>query len=443
MLACSSTEPPSVESVVISPSNQSVASGSTLQLTAKGLTESGKEVSGRAVTWSATGAATISPTGLVTASSVLGATVQSASVTASIDGKVGSTVISVQPVAVASISLTASSPRVAKGDTLRITASVKGAGNESLTDRVIQWSVDDTTLASVSGSGVVTAKKSFGTFAVRATSGSVVGTLTMNAVCFVQQVISSDITYLGRLDNTDCPSTTAGLFYDSYRVGLSSARFITYNISNLSGAARLLTSFRQDTTFADWFWDYSAGGSGQSWFLFGSGSWRTSLRTQVVGASLDYQLRVTASTSQSTGCSATGTAIGNGLTVSRSLNECYGSSFYKHYYTTLLEAGQTITISLSSASIDTYLCIGRSDASTYSDCNDDISSTDSNSRITFTAPERNYYEIYTSSYNINATGPYTFSITSNPVYLTADVLLPTSALKLPSARKAPPVRMPK
>lgn len=432
MVACSSTEPPAVASVVVSPSNQSIASGATLQLTAKGFTESGKEISGRAVTWSATGTATVSPTGLVTAGSVLGASLQSATVTATIDGLSGSTTLSVQPVPIASISLQASASKIAKGDTLRISAVVKGANNEVLTDRSIQWSVDDTTIATITGSGVLQARKSFGQVTVRASAGTIAGTLRVSATCYYQPILSADVVYSGTLDGTDCPSAISGLFYDAYRLGLSSSRFATLKISNLTGAVNVLASSSQDSvlTGVAWSWDYPTGGSGSGLFLFGAGTWYPRVRTQVAGGPpLTYQLQVTTTASSpATGCNYTLLGIGTGLSVTRTLNECLNSSHYEHYYRTYLASGQTVTVTMSSATVDAFLCIVPTSATEWTNCNDDISTTDLNSRLVYTAPSSGVYDILATSSNTNETGTYQFGMTSSPVYVMSDVRIegPTS-----------------
>jgi hypothetical protein len=318
----------------------------------------------------------------------------------------------VQPVPVAAVIVSAARQLVPKGDTVRFTAEVRGIRNQVLTQREVQWSVQDTTLASVTGAGVVSSKRSAGQIIVFARSGNVIGSGSASASCFQQPVAAFDIVFVGRLDSTDCPSSIEGLFFDSYRLAVPSARFVVFDVNSLTGAARLITSFRGDSTLAQWWWDYPSGGSGQSWFLYGTGTWYAALRTQVVGVPLTYQMRVWSSNAFSSGCNWVGTAIGMGVTITRTLNECARASYFNHYYQTYLLAGQTMTVSMSSSAVDTYLCLKPSTSALWTDCNDDLSTTDSNSRLVVTATSSGYYDIVATSYNTNETGLYQFAVAS-------------------------------
>jgi hypothetical protein len=259
---------------------------------------------------------------------------------------------------------------------------------------------------------VVSAKRSAGQINVFARSGNVIGSGSISAGCYQQPVAAFDITFVGRLDSSDCPSSIEGLFFDSYRLTVPSTRFVIFDISSLTGAARLATSFKSDSGLSQWTWDYPSGGSGQSWFLYGAGTWYAALRTQVVGAPLTYQMRVASSSTIASGCTFVGTAIGSGMTITRTLNECSRSSFFNHYYQTYLYAGQTMTVSMSSSVLDTYLCVKPSSSASWTNCNDDLSSTDSNSRLVITATNSGYYDIITTSFNTNETGLYQFAVSS-------------------------------
>lgn len=401
-----------VRAVTITPDVRTLNSGQTVQYTATPRDSVGNALTGRTVTWSASGAASTSAAGLVTPSDVLGATALPAVITASIDGVSSSINATVQPVPVAAVVVYAARQLVPKGDTVRFTAEMRGIRNQVLTQREVQWSVQDTSLASITGAGVVSAKRSAGQINVVARSENVIGSGSASAACYQQPVAAFDITFLGRLDSTDCPSSVEGLFFDSYRLAVPSSRFVIFDISSLTGAARLGTAFKADSSLSQWTWDYPSGGSGQSWFLYGTGTSYAALRTQVVGAPLTYQMRVLSSSTYNSGCNNVGTAIGSGLTITRTLNECAQSSYFNHYYRTYLFAGQTMTVSMSSNSVDTYLCVKLSTSTSFTNCNDDLSLTDSNSRLVVTATNSGYYDIVTTSYDTNETGLYQLAITS-------------------------------
>ncbi len=125
-VACSGadsvTEPPKVTSVAVSPSATTLASGGTLQLVARVSASDGKEITGRSATWSVIGtAATISPSGLLSAGSVLSATSQSVTVTASVEGVSGTATISIEPVPVATVIVSAPQATLPSGTTSQLT----------------------------------------------------------------------------------------------------------------------------------------------------------------------------------------------------------------------------------------------------------------------------------------------------------------------------------
>jgi uncharacterized protein YjdB len=76
------------------------------------------------------------------------------------------------------VTVTPANPSVAEGGTVTLTATTKDANGNVLTGRVITWSANPTDVATVSQSGVVTAKKK-GTATVTATSEGKNGGVTV------------------------------------------------------------------------------------------------------------------------------------------------------------------------------------------------------------------------------------------------------------------------
>jgi uncharacterized protein YjdB len=149
-----------VATVTVSPASPSVQRGSTVQLTATVRDAGGNVLSDRAVSWSSSNnaAATVSGTGLVT-----GVAAGSATVTATSEGKSGSSTVAVTdppppppPPAVASVTVAPTSATVERGSTVQLTATVRDASGNVLTGRAVSWTSSNTSAATVSGSGLVT-----------------------------------------------------------------------------------------------------------------------------------------------------------------------------------------------------------------------------------------------------------------------------------------------
>src|SRR5206468_2252420 len=165
-----------VASVTVSPSPASVVAGQTVQLTATPKDANGNPLAGRVITWSTdnASAATVDNSGLVTA-----AAIGSATITATSEGKSGTSVVTVTNVPVATVTVSPSPASVVAGQTVQLTATPKDANGNPLAGRVVTWSSGNTTIATVSARGRVT--------------GRVAGTATITATCEGQSG-TSDVT---------------------------------------------------------------------------------------------------------------------------------------------------------------------------------------------------------------------------------------------------------
>ena len=164
-----------VGSVSILPQGPSIVARSTTQLNATVLDVSGTVVTDRVVTWgsSTPAVATVSPTGLVS-----GVTPGTTVITATSEGKSGTTLVTVTPVPVGSVVLSPSTPGIRVTATLTLTPTVKDTGGVIVTDRVITWVSNNTAVATVTSAGVVTGVAP-GSATVTATSESKSGTSTV------------------------------------------------------------------------------------------------------------------------------------------------------------------------------------------------------------------------------------------------------------------------
>ncbi len=160
-----------VGSVTIQPQGPSVVVGSSVQLGAIVRDANGSIVTDRAVTWSSSNAAvaTVSSSGVA-----MGAAVGSASITATSEGKSGTTIVTVVPVAVGSVTVSPATASTHVGSTTTLVATVKDQNGTVVTNRVVTWTSSNTAVATVAG-GVVTGVK-LGTATITATSEGKSGT---------------------------------------------------------------------------------------------------------------------------------------------------------------------------------------------------------------------------------------------------------------------------
>ncbi len=153
-----------VLSIDVTPASQTLSVGATVQLSAVPKDASGNALSGRAVTWatSSVQTASVSATGLVT-----GVAPGSASVTATSEGKSGSSAITVIVPPVATVEVSPPTATVQTGATLQLSAVMKDASGNVLTGRTVTWSTSSSQTATINASGLV--------------SGVVAGSVTITA----------------------------------------------------------------------------------------------------------------------------------------------------------------------------------------------------------------------------------------------------------------------
>src|SRR5207247_754712 len=114
--------------------------------------------------------ATVNGSGLVT-----GVTAGSVTITATSEGQSGTASITVAGAPVASVTVTPPSASVPAGQTVQLTATLKDANGNVLTGRSVTWASNNTTVATVNSSGLVTTKVA-GSATITATSEGQSGT---------------------------------------------------------------------------------------------------------------------------------------------------------------------------------------------------------------------------------------------------------------------------
>lgn len=167
--------PTAVASVVVVPSHANVTVGGSMQLRAQTLDAGGVNLPGRSVMWASSdeNVATVDDAGLVTAR-LPGA----ATITATSEGKTGSTGVTVNPVPVSSVLVSPASDTIVVGDSAQLTATPRDASANALTGRAVTWQSSAPGVATVSSTGMVHAVAE-GSATITATSETVSGTATV------------------------------------------------------------------------------------------------------------------------------------------------------------------------------------------------------------------------------------------------------------------------
>jgi uncharacterized protein YjdB len=152
--------------VRLTPATSELGLGSTLQLRLTALDADDNEVTGRSTVWASadTLVATVSESGLVTARRIGVVQLQ-----AVVDGKSAFSVINVVAARVARVVVTPTSPSVAAGGSLQLTARTTDAAGVELSDRLRFWESSNNAVALVTSTGLVTGRTA-GTATITATS---------------------------------------------------------------------------------------------------------------------------------------------------------------------------------------------------------------------------------------------------------------------------------
>src|SRR5918999_279279 len=148
------TGPVVVASVRVTPNQQSLFVGQSVELDAEPLASDGRPLADRAVQWTSSdeALATVSGTGFVEAKGEGPVTI-----TATSEGKKGYAQITVSRIPIASVTANVTQLSLELGDTYALVASPKDAAGNPLTDRVCSWVSTDVMAAPLTPTGLQTA----------------------------------------------------------------------------------------------------------------------------------------------------------------------------------------------------------------------------------------------------------------------------------------------
>jgi len=254
--ACSSSNPSvSLTSIGITPSDPSIAQGSTVQLTATGTysDNSTQDVTSTA-SWTSSdpSKATVSSTGLVT-----GVAPGTVTVTASVGSVTGTVSVAVTAATLASIAVTPPNPSVAKGTTQQFTATgtYSDSTTQDITDQVT-WSSSDVSTATVSdaaGSKGLATTKAVGTTTISAALSGKTGSTGLMVTQATLASIAVTPTNPSLPANLTVSFTATGTFTDgstqdlTTQVTWSSSNAAVASVSNATGSQGTVSTHTDGT----------------------------------------------------------------------------------------------------------------------------------------------------------------------------------------------------
>ncbi len=227
---------PALVSISVTPSNPSIAFGTTVQLTATGTySDNSMQNITAQVTWSSlsTNVATVSNSpgtqGLAT-----GVTAGTATMQAALSGITGSTTLTVTNATLQSIAVSPPNPTLplATSQQFIATGSYSDGSIQIITNSVL-WSSSSNSVMSITASGLATAKN-IGTATITATSGSISGNTTATVNASNLSSISITSAYSTIAANTSTQLTATGVFTNGGTINLTGK--VTWSSSKTSVA---------------------------------------------------------------------------------------------------------------------------------------------------------------------------------------------------------------
>src|SRR5215208_4226234 len=169
---------PEVASLTVTPGELTLAVGESHQLTGTARDQAGNPLAGRSISW-----ATSVPTIATVSTTGMGAGVSegSATITATLEGKSGSATVSVgiPSTPIASITVSPAELTLLVGESQQLTAVASDEAGNPLNGRSITWTTTMPTVATVSGTGMVTGAGA-GSTTITATSEGKSGSATIS-----------------------------------------------------------------------------------------------------------------------------------------------------------------------------------------------------------------------------------------------------------------------
>jgi uncharacterized protein YjdB len=165
-----------VASVAVTPSAAATNVGNTQQFSAVARNADGDAISGKTFTWSSSNAsvATVNGTGLTSAQAP-----GTATISATVEGESGSATLTVQQREVETVSISPASATAEVGETRQFAATARDADGNVISGRTVTWASSNSSVATISSSGLATAEGA-GSTAITATVDGTSGTASLS-----------------------------------------------------------------------------------------------------------------------------------------------------------------------------------------------------------------------------------------------------------------------
>ena len=141
-------------------------------------------------------------------------------------------------------------------------------------------------------------------------------------------------------------------------------------------------------------------------YLLGPGSFEP-------GVTGDYQISSTTASTDVANCETVFVVRNITTTQNLAATDCNAGSdatpIYSDVFFIFLNAGASVTIDMTSPTLDSFLQLVRLDGLVVAE-NDNVNGTTKDARVTFTATQTNYYAIFSRSLPATATGTYTLTV---------------------------------
>ena len=256
---------------------------------------------------------------------------------------------------------------------------------------------------------------SSGTNTLTATAGNLPAvTFTANGAdpCIPAAVHTLGTTTNGELTKSDC-AYSDGSFVDFYRVTLTAAGTYVFNQTSTTFNTFLLLYDASANPLGvnD---DFGAGSDSRIKAILPAGNYVVAANSLDANITGRYTLTSSAGAAGTvTNCETVFLARGSASTESLETTDCPRNGFYEDRYFIYLTGGQLTTVSMSSASIDSYIAVytlNQDGTKTLLAQNDDKDGTTKDAQLVFTPPSTGFYQIATTSGGAGATGAYSFTV---------------------------------
>jgi hypothetical protein len=237
-------------------------------------------------------------------------------------------------------------------------------------------------------------------------------TFTANAAdpCIPATTHTLGATTNGELTKADC-SFSDGSFVDFYAVTLSAPGTIVFNqTSSAFDTFLILYDFDANLVGIN---DDASGTTSDSRIkaILPAGTYVVGANSFDINVTGSYKLISSADPGGNvTNCEVVFLVRGSGSNETLQTTDCARSSSYEDRYLIFLNAGQAMTVSMNSSTIDSYLAIYAPGNATPIAQNDDRDATTKDAQLAFTPTATGFYFIAATSGSVGATGAYSFTI---------------------------------